>query len=74
MMKYSVHMTMEVSSVVEVEADSPDEAVEKAYDSDDMPGGITIGAFGSASVDESGEWEPQAVTDENYKTVWVAGS
>jgi hypothetical protein len=68
-MKYSVHVIMEVSSVVTVEADSPDAAVELAYDSPDMPGSITVGAFGSASVDDS-DWNPYQVTDESGAVVW----
>jgi hypothetical protein len=38
----------------------------------DMPGSITHGAFGQASVDEAGEWTPVAVYDTNdySKTLW----
>jgi hypothetical protein len=61
---YHVHLTRLVSTVVTVEAASPQQATVVAYDSSDMPGGLTQGAFGaSASVDECGEWEPIAVTD-----------
>jgi hypothetical protein len=70
---YSVMVRMSISAVVEVEAETPEEAIELAYDSSDMPGGITIGAFGSASVDEDGEWEPWTVTDEDGRTVWSEG-
>lgn len=62
-MKYSVHLVQTVSATVQVEAESVDEALEKVYDSPDMPGAITHGAFGQASVDEAGEWEPVSVYD-----------
>lgn len=71
-MKYSVSMVQTVSTVVEVEAESVEEALEKVYDSPDMPGSITLGAFGQASVDEAGEWTPVSVYDTaNWdKPVW----
>ncbi len=69
MKTYRVMMTMEVSTVVEVEADSPDEAMEDVYNSDKMPGSITYGAFGGADVDESGDWAPTEVMCDG-KVVW----
>ncbi len=68
-MKYTVYLKNTVSTAVNVEADSPDEAVDLAFDSNDMPGRITFGAFGEASVDD-GEWEAFEVTDESGATVW----
>lgn len=62
-MQYSVYLTQKVSTIVEVEAESVEDALEKVYDSPDMPGSMTIGAFGKASVDESGEWTPVFVYD-----------
>lgn len=75
-MKYSVHLVQTVSTTVEVEAESVEEAIDKVYDSDDMPGGITYGAFGQASVDEAGEWTPIAVYDAgNFdKPLWEANT
>lgn len=71
-MRYSVHLVQTVSTTVEVEADSVDKALDQVYDSPDMPGSITHGAFGQASVDESGEWSPVAVyeSDNWDKPVW----
>lgn len=71
-MRYSVHLVQTVSTTVEVEADSVEEALDKVYDSDDMPGSITHGAFGQASVDEAGEWTPVVVydADSNDKPLW----
>jgi len=68
-MKYSVYVQNVVSSVVEVEADNPKAAIEAAFQSNDMPGSITVGAFGGVSVDE-GDWEPYQVYDEAGATVW----
>lgn len=63
-MIYTVHLAMEVSTAVTVEADSVEDAIAAAYDSDDMPGSMVHGAFGSnASVDESAEWTERSVTD-----------
>lgn len=70
-MKYNVYVTMKVSSVVEVEADSLEEAIDAAYDSPDMPGEITVGAFGGASVDDS-DWNAYQVEDESGTVVWKA--
>jgi len=69
---YTVHLLQTISTAVEVEADNVDDALEKVYDSPDMPGPITHGAFGRASVDEAGEWTPVSVyQDGNYdKPVW----
>ena len=62
---------MSVSTTVEVEADSVEQARDDFYNSPDMPGSITHGAFGgSASVDESGEWEPVVIYDEAGAMVW----
>lgn len=71
-MKFNVHLVLTVSTSVEVEADSVEEALEKVYDSPDMPGSITYGAFGSASVDEAGEWEPVSVynADDWSRPAW----
>jgi hypothetical protein len=68
---YVVSLINAVSAIVEVEADTPEEAIDLAYDSPDMPGSITINAFGSASVDD-GDWEPHSVHDADGKTVWKA--
>jgi hypothetical protein len=70
MPQYTVHMVSTISVAVTVEAEDKDAAIELAYDSPDMPGSMSHGAFGQASVDESGEWSPSAVTDERGFTVW----
>jgi hypothetical protein len=63
-----------VSASVEVEAATPQDAADDFYQSDDMPGQITIGAFGNAArVDEAGEWYAIEVTDEAGKVLWTGG-
>lgn len=69
MTRFTVHLIQTVSAAVEVEADDYEAAIEAAYQSDDMPGSITYGAFGSACVD-GGDWEPASVEDENGVEVW----
>ncbi len=75
-MKYNVHLIQTVSTAVEVEADSVEEALERVYDSPDMPGSITVGAFGPACVDADGEWAPVAVfgSDNPDVPVWEGKS
>lgn len=68
---YTVTMQLIVSTTVEVEADNPEAAIEAAYQSDNMPSTIGHGAFGQASVDEAGEWEPNEVYEGNA-VVWAA--
>jgi hypothetical protein len=72
--RYSVHLTETISTTVEIEAATVEEALENVYNSPDMPGSITVGAFGQASVDESGDWEPVIVYDtaDWNKPVWEA--
>lgn len=68
MKSYCVGLLMGVSTVVDVETDQ--DPADLTYDdwwalaeaSDDMPGGITVGAFGQASVDEDTEWTIHQVT------------
>lgn len=75
-MEYNVHLVNMVSTTVTVELESEDlDEIEKAaYNSDDMPGSITVGAFGGASVDESGEWEVYSITDAaTGNLVWERG-
>jgi hypothetical protein len=69
MSRFTVSLINTVSAAVEVEADTYDDAIEKAFESDDMPGPITYGAFGQADVDE-GDWQPYSVYDEAGRTVW----
>jgi hypothetical protein len=72
MATYNVHFLMGVTSVVTVEATGPAEAIKLAAESEDMPGSMGYRAFGSASVDESGDWEPIVVTDSTGTEVWTA--
>lgn len=68
---YKVYINQVVSACVEVEAESVEEALDTYWTSDDMPSGITVGAFGyGASVDESGDWTADEVVDMNGVTLW----
>lgn len=71
---YTVHFTSTISTAVTVEANSPEDAIELAYDNPKMPGSMCYGAYGDASVDESGEWEPIAVSDADHNEVWSGGA
>lgn len=71
MPEYTVHIYSTVSTAVTVEADDPEQASEAVWDSADMPGSITHGAFGQgAAVDHDGEWLVSAVSDESGEEVW----
>jgi len=61
-------MKMTVWAYVDVEASSPDEALEISYDSPDAPGSMGHDAFYPASVD-GGEWEACEVVDANGSVV-----
>jgi hypothetical protein len=67
--KFYVHLINQVSTAIEVEAETAEEAMEAVYDSPDMPGGITVGAYGQNSVDDGG-WEAYSVSDESGETVY----
>lgn len=71
MPQYTVHLVNTVSTTVTVEADDPDAAIDAAWSSEDMPGSITIGAFGPVGVDD-GDWQPVAVTDASGAEVWTS--
>lgn len=69
-MQYTVHFVHSVSTTVTVEAGTPEQAMDRAYESDDMPGPVTVGAFGPCAVDDDGEWEPYTITDASGEVVW----
>ena len=72
MPKFRVYFQQLVSTSVEVDAVDPVDAIEVASKSGDMPGPMVHGAFGVASVDESGEWTPVVVIDVAIgKPVWI---
>lgn len=67
---YQVHITRVVSTTIDVEADSIEQAVEEFHHAPDMLGGLVHGAFGGgASVDEAGEWEAYSVMH-NGQELW----
>lgn len=71
MTQYRVQLVMTVSTSVPVVTKNAEAAIDAAFESDKMPGSMTYGAFGDASVDEAGEWLPVAVTTvTDGKMVW----
>lgn len=75
MPKYTVTFQNVCSYSLTVEADDPVEAIATAEDSEDMAGGITVGAFSTPfdnSVDD-GEWVAVTVEDEKDNIVWGNG-
>jgi hypothetical protein len=67
---YQVHIVQMVSTTIDVEAETPEQATEVFLDAPDAPGSLVHGAFGGgASVDEAGDWEAYAVMLGN-DTVW----
>lgn len=76
MPKYTVVFENVCSFSLEIEADDVASAIEMAEGSEDMPGGITVGAFNASwdnPVDDS-EWTPVEVMDAKSVIVWRDGS
>lgn len=76
MPNYRVQFNNTCSIILDVEADSVEDAIEKAQESEDMPGGITVGAFGCQSFDgpnvDDDEWNAAYVEDaDTNKVVWM---
>jgi hypothetical protein len=71
---YRVHIVQTVSTSIEVETDeerpTSGRLEELAWESDDWPGPIAIGAFGRISVDEDGEWHAVEITGPDGETYW----
>lgn len=68
-MWYRVYIEKRVSTSLDIEADSPAEALAQLPDHE--LGSIVNGAFGSHDVVEAGEWEALEVSDENRNIVWT---
>lgn len=74
MPKYIVHMSQVVSLTVQVEAETPEDAAENAWEH--TPGGICAQCSGYGrdwSRDDSAEFEVDLVTDEAGAEVWDEG-
>lgn len=56
-MQYTVYFTATVSTAVTVEADSPDDAEEKAYDQ--LPSGLCH--WCASTINSPGEWDLEDV-------------
>jgi len=71
MPEYTVHFESAAGTSVKVEANSPDEAMELAWDG--LPGGVCAQCSGWGNppgIDMSGDWEPIEVVDADGNTVW----
>jgi len=69
MAEYTVCLTMVVSTMVTVEADDPNAAIDAAYHSPKMPGTMGYQSFGGGAVDGS-EWVPASVSNATGEEVW----
>lgn len=70
-MKYRVSMVQTASTMVEVEAEDIDDAIDKAWQ--EAPGGLCAQCSGwnnPPGVDLAGEWEASVVYDEHDHEVW----
>lgn len=65
MTAYSVHFTTPASRIVRVEADDPDEAIEKA----DNEVGCVLCHQCAGEIDLAGVWEPVVVFDDDKNEV-----
>lgn len=72
MPEYSVNFTQTAGTTVQVEAETPDEAIEFAYE--EVPYGLChqcTGSRGRPGVELDGDWEPHSVYDTDYNLVWA---
>lgn len=70
--RFTVYFDSVVSTAVVVQAEDPDQAIDLAYKSPDMPSSMADNAFGRANVVESGDWYPVAVIDhQSGEEVWA---
>lgn len=68
MQEYTVWVVQSLSASVRVMAEDPDDAIDKAFRSNDMPSG-TLCYHCSQHMDASGYWEPVSV-EVDGKEVW----
>lgn len=70
-MKYRVAMVQTASTMVEVEAEDVDDAIDKAWQ--EAPGGLCAQCSGwghGPGIDLAGDWEPSEVFDDQNNQVW----
>lgn len=71
MPEYTVYFSTTAGSPgVRVEADDPDEAIEKACNSNNLPSLGSICHQCAPKFDMGGDWEPTHVFDADDKQVW----
>lgn len=70
MPRYRVLLQQMASTSIEVEADSPEAAIEEAYGQEPSLCASCSGHGNPPGIDLSYDWEPSEVTDEDGETVW----
>lgn len=71
MTEYTVYFTTVASSPdIRVEAKDPDDAIDKACESDDLPSLGSICHQCARYFDMGGDWEPNIVEDSDGNAVW----
>ena len=71
MPEFTVHLIQTASTVITVEADDCEAAIEAAYDK--APSDVCAscsGWNGSIGIELAGTWEPNVVYDADSNTVW----
>lgn len=71
MPEFTVYLTQSATTAIRVEADTPEGALELAYQT--APGGLCAKCTGLGNppgVSLAGQWEPEEVVDEDGATVW----
>lgn len=66
---FTVHFTTEASFSVVVDAEDPDDAMDKAWDSLQSPSSLVYAGH-PLGFDLAGEWEPVAVVNATGRDVW----
>lgn len=67
-MKYTVVLASSSTTVIDVEADTPEEARERACNE----AYVSLCHQCSDSVEVGDDWEPTQVTDDSHEVVWTA--
>lgn len=67
MSEYTVYFSQSVGAVERVEADDPEDAIDKTWDN--LPHSLCHQC--ACEFDLAGDWEPDIVVDENNKEVWT---
>jgi len=67
MTEYTVYFSQSAEAIIRVEADDPDDAIDRAWDQ--LPGSLCHQC--AEDVQLAGDWEPALVFDDDDKEVWT---